>query len=68
MASRIKARDTRALHLKLDEVLHGVRGARTGLVNLEQLSDEERDRLQKEVERLNRRAAGSSSRSGRLPD
>jgi low affinity Fe/Cu permease len=50
-------RDTKALHLKLDELLRGVGGARTSLVNLESLSDEELDRLQKEFERLRGRAA-----------
>jgi low affinity Fe/Cu permease len=45
-------RDAKAIHLKLDELLRGVKGARTGLVNLESLSDEELDRLQKEFERL----------------
>src|SRR5206468_5018653 len=41
-------RDTRAIQLKLDELLRGVQGARTGLVNLEELSDEDLDRLQRE--------------------
>jgi low affinity Fe/Cu permease len=45
-------RDTKAIHLKLDELLRGVRGARTGLVSLEHLSDEELDNLQREFERL----------------
>ena len=45
-------RDTKAIHLKLDELLRGVAGARTSLVNLEQLSDEELERLQKQFERL----------------
>jgi low affinity Fe/Cu permease len=45
-------RDTKALHLKLDELLRGVAGARTSLVDLESLSDEELDRLQHEFERL----------------
>jgi low affinity Fe/Cu permease len=49
-------RDTKALHLKLDELLRGVGGARTSLVNLENLSDEELDRLQKEFERIKQRA------------
>ena len=49
-------RDTKALHLKLDELLRGVTGARTSLVNLESLSDEELDGLQKEFERLRGRA------------
>jgi len=45
-------RDTRAIHLKLDELLRGVTGARTRLVNLETLSDSELDELQKEFQRL----------------
>src|SRR5205809_2340725 len=45
-------RDAKAIHLKLDELIKGVRGARTGLVNLEQLSDADLDRLHKEFERL----------------
>jgi len=47
-------RDAKAIHLKLDELLRGVKGARTGLVNLEQLSDDDLERLQKEYERLHR--------------
>ncbi len=50
-------RDTKAVHLKLDELLRGVTGARTSLVNLESLSDEDLDRLQKEFERLKQRAS-----------
>ena len=48
-------RDAKAIHLKLDELLKGVKGARTGLVNLEQLSDKELESLQKEFERLHER-------------
>jgi len=47
-------RDAKAIHLKLDELLKGVTGARTGLVNLEQLSDEDLEKLQKEFERLHK--------------
>jgi low affinity Fe/Cu permease len=47
-------RDARAMHLKLDELIRGVAGARTGLVDLEDLSDEELDRLQKEFQRLHK--------------
>ncbi len=50
-------RDARAMHLKLDELIKGVRGARTTLVDLETLSDEELDRLQHDFERLRDRAA-----------
>ena len=45
-------RDTKAIHLKLDELLRGVKGARTSMVNIEALTDEELDRLQHEFERL----------------
>lgn len=48
-------RDTKALHLKLDELLRGVAGARTSFVSLENLSDEELERLQKEFDRIKRR-------------
>src|SRR6202171_3973957 len=39
-------RDTQALQLKLDELLRATGGARTSLMNLEKLSDEELARLQ----------------------
>ena len=48
-------RDTKALHLKLDELLRGVSGARTSFVSLENMSDEELERLQKEFDRIKRR-------------
>jgi low affinity Fe/Cu permease len=45
-------RDAIAFHLKLDELIKGVKGARTSLVDLEDLSDEELEHLQKQFERL----------------
>jgi low affinity Fe/Cu permease len=47
-------RDAKAIHLKLDELLKGVKGARTGFVNLETLSDAELEGLQREFERLHK--------------
>jgi Predicted small integral membrane protein len=47
-------RDAKAIHLKLDELIKGVEGARTHLVNLESLSDEELEALQEEFKRLKR--------------
>lgn len=41
-------RDTRAIQLKLDELLRAVRAARNELVNLESLSDEDLDKLREE--------------------
>jgi low affinity Fe/Cu permease len=48
-------RDTKALHLKLDELLRAIDGARTGLVNVDTLSDDELDRLYVELQRLGRK-------------
>ena len=45
-------RDAKAIHLKLDELIRGVDGARTRLVDLEELSDEELDRLKAQFERI----------------
>lgn len=45
-------RDAKAIHLKLDELLRAVEGARTGMVNLEHLSDEELKQLQEEFDQL----------------
>jgi low affinity Fe/Cu permease len=50
-------RDTRATQLKLDELLRAVANARSSLINLESLSDEEMNRLQQQFERLRERAA-----------
>ena len=47
-------RDAKAIQLKLDELIKGVEGARTHLVNLESLSDEELEALQEEFKRLKR--------------
>jgi low affinity Fe/Cu permease len=55
-------RDATAIHLKLDELIKGVSGARTKLVNLQNLSDEELRSLQEEFTRLaNRHAKGGDS-------
>jgi len=45
-------RDAKAIHLKLDELIRGVKGARTHLVDLEELSDAELERLRKQFSRL----------------
>jgi low affinity Fe/Cu permease len=45
-------RDAKAIHLKLDELLRAVAGARTQLVDLEALSDEELERLQQQFKRI----------------
>ena len=45
-------RDAKAIHLKLDELIRASKEARTGLVDLESLSDEELERLQEEFVQL----------------
>jgi low affinity Fe/Cu permease len=54
-------RDARAIHLKLDELIEHVQGARNSLIALEQLSDEELDKLEGEFRRLRQRTGGPSS-------
>lgn len=58
-------RDSRALHLKLDELLRAVEHARTSLVALEGRTDDELDRLQQEFDHL-RQTQGA--RLERCPD
>ena len=53
-------RDGTALHLKLDELLRGMKGARTGLVGLEDLSDEELKKLHGQFEDLAKRRGFST--------
>ena len=45
-------RETRIVSLKLDELLRGVEGARTGLVELDHMSDDELEHVQQEFLRL----------------
>jgi len=47
-------RDAQAMQLKLDELLCAIENARTGLVDLENMGDEEIARLQKEFQRIRR--------------
>ena len=57
-------RDATAIHLKLDELIKGVSGARDHLVNLENLTDEELADLQKEFSRLRTRANKAKEKDG----
>jgi low affinity Fe/Cu permease len=49
-------RDAKAVHLKLDELIVAMKGARNNLVDLEKLSDEELKKLEKEFERIHDKA------------
>ena len=48
-------RDAKAIHLKLDELIRAVAEARTGMVDLEDLSEEELDKLHHEFQELRKR-------------
>ncbi len=48
-------RDTRALQLKLDELIRSTTGARPQLIQLEGLDDDQLDALKREFERLHER-------------
>jgi len=50
-------RETRIVRLKLDELLRGVQGARTGFASLDQMTDEELGEIESEFERLTDRYA-----------
>ena len=60
-------RDAIAFHLKLDELLKGVKGARSSLIDLEELSDDELEDLHEQFKKIHdaqshkRRAKQSSN-------
>lgn len=45
-------RDTKSLHLKIDELLKVTRGARNSLIDLDRLTDEQLRRLEAEFKKL----------------
>jgi low affinity Fe/Cu permease len=53
-------RDSKAIQLKLDELIRSVTGARNKLMDLETLSDEDLDDFQREFERLRKRSRATA--------
>src|SRR5947207_13110827 len=49
-------RDAKAVHLKLDEIIRAIKGARNELVDLENLSDEDLAALEKQFQRVRQKA------------
>jgi low affinity Fe/Cu permease len=49
-------RDAKAMHLKLDELIRAIRKARNELVDIEDLSDEELNKLEEQFRRMRKRA------------
>ena len=56
-------RDAKAVHLKLDELIRALKGARNQLVDLEDLSDEELKKLEKQFQSMRKRAEDDGSPS-----
>src|SRR5438552_14044441 len=59
-------RDAKAAHLKLDEVIRALKGARNELVDLEKLSDEDLTSLEKQFERVRKKAERDGNNPGRI--
>ena len=49
-------RDAKAVHLKLDELIRALKDARNELIDLERLSDEDLTNLEKQFERVRKKA------------
>ena len=49
-------RDSKAAHLKLDEIIRALEGARNELIDLEKLADEDLTSLEKQFERVRKKA------------
>src|SRR5947207_9224288 len=56
-------RDAKAAHLKLDELIRALKDARNELVDLENLSDEELKKLEKQFKTIRKRAENDGSPS-----
>ena len=60
-------RESKAIQLKLDEIIRSLSGARNHLIDLETLSDEDLQQLQDEFQRL-RKLSESKTVAGRRAD
>src|SRR5207249_8207016 len=56
-------RDAKAMHLKLDEMIRALKGARNQLVDLEDLYDEDLKKLEEQFRRLRQKAENDGSHS-----
>jgi low affinity Fe/Cu permease len=56
-------RDAKAMHLKLDELIRAVKGARNQLVDLEDLSDDDLKKLEEQFQGLRKQSEKSRTRS-----
>src|SRR6266481_2365829 len=56
-------RDAKAMHLKLDELIRALKGARNQLVDLENLSDDDLKKLEEQFQGLRKQAENDGSAS-----
>ena len=61
-------RDAKAVHLKLDELIRAIKDARDELVDLEDLSDEDLQKLEAQFRRMRQRAENDDGSPSRLGD
>src|ERR1700745_3927870 len=59
-------RDARAIHLKLDEIIHALRGARNEMIQIENLSDADLETLSKNFEKIRAECERRTSRDRTL--
>jgi low affinity Fe/Cu permease len=59
-------RDAKAMHLKLDEIIRALKGARNQLVDLEDLSDEDLKEIEEQFRRLRTKAERNGTRSRKV--
>ena len=61
-------RDAKAVHLKLDELIRDLEGARDNLVDLEKMSDDELKKLEKQFTELREHANSVAERTEKAAD
>ena len=59
-------RDAKAVHLKLDELIRALKGARNKLVDLEELSDDELNNLEQQFTRIRKKAETTEKKVAEL--
>ena len=57
-------RDAKAAHLKLDEIIRALKGARNELIDLEKVADEDLTSLEKQLERVWKKAERNGNNPG----
>jgi low affinity Fe/Cu permease len=61
MIQNTQNRDAKAVHLKLDEIIRALKDARNELVDLEELSDEDLKTLEKQFQRIRKKAESNGN-------